>query len=225
VALAVESFDDIAAIQANGRAIPKVSAGKWLDVCFDRIPIPSGALRRGENEIALSMPYRYASGLESLYLLGQFGVSLGGARKWGTITALPERLRLGDICGQGLPFYSGKIDYAFRAAGLRGRPLRVRQEYMGAACAIAQLGEHRRTLAWPPYQAIFPATDSDMLKITLALTRRNTFGPLHLTPREQENCTPASFLSEGKSWTDGYVLCEQGLREPPQIYDCERSAL
>jgi len=49
------------------------------------------------------------------------------------------------------------------------------------------------------------------------LTRRNTFGPLHLTPIEQPAIGPTHFRSEGENWSDDYQLVAVGLAKPPVI--------
>ena len=74
-------------------------------------------------------------------------------------------------------------------------------------------------VAWPPFTADLPAASGSLaeLRCDVWLTRRNTFGPLHLTPREQPAIGPASFRSEGAEFTRDYVLFPSGLLAPPHL--------
>lgn len=74
-----------------------------MDRCFDVYPIEIGA---GKNEIVLEGDFCADDGLEAVYLIGEFGVKLPR-----TLTALPKKLKAGDIAPQGFPHYTGAIEY------------------------------------------------------------------------------------------------------------------
>lgn len=109
ISLALEDLEHIRRILINSREIPRKSSGKWIDICFDKIPLPDEVLCPGANTITLVMDYYSTCGIEAVYLLGEFGVTLANNRP--TLTTLPETITIGDITPQGLPFYSGAITY------------------------------------------------------------------------------------------------------------------
>lgn len=96
-------------VEVNGKLLDKKITGHWIDPCFDELVLPAAYLRKGENVVRLTAKYEDSLNLECAYILGEFGVSLRGSAA--TICKLPETLALGDVTGQGLPFYSGSIAY------------------------------------------------------------------------------------------------------------------
>ena len=210
VELALEDMENVKGLYVNGEKIDAVSAGKWIDICFDRVRIPDSAWRKGENRIRINMDYTRMSGLESMYLLGRFGVELAEG-KTPVLTVLPERLALGDITGQGLPFYSGRVRYEMDDVGLAGRALRVRVDAFGGAL-VKIVGKQTRTLAFAPFEAEV----EDLSALEVALTRRNTFGPLHQVPRIADAYGPDNFMTVGDQWSEEYGLIPQGLLMRPE---------
>jgi hypothetical protein len=221
VFLAVESLENMTGLKINGQPVSLVSSGKWIDICYDKIEIRPGILHRGSNHIEIDLLYDENSGLEAVYLLGYFGVSLAGSARHPVLTPLSKTLRLGDICRQGLPFYSGEISYELEPHLLREKSVIViLDNFEGACVKLLSGGNPSQLIAWPPFQA--DITDllrsGDSLEIQLVLTRRNTFGPLHMLPARADAYGPPSFTTTGKSWTDEYMLVPQGLLEAPQFY-------
>ena len=110
VFLAVER-PDLYAISINGQPVETdMDCGWWVDRSLRKVPLPSGALKTGRNEIGLVGEYTAKHpGFEIIYLLGAFGVRL--KNRIGCLTEMPRFLQLGDWCRQGLPFYSGSVDY------------------------------------------------------------------------------------------------------------------
>ena len=208
ISLALEDLEHICRILINGREIPRKSSGKWIDICFDKIPLPDEVLCPGANTITLVMDYYSTCGIEAVYLLGEFGVMLANNRP--TLTTLPETITIGDITPQGLPFYSGAITYHIE--GLQNTLCSVTAPDFGGAL-LKLSGKEEVPLAFPPHKALI----RDLNAIRLILTRRNTFGPLHHPEKRQYSYSPASFITEPPCWTDSYVLYEQGLLKKPEI--------
>lgn len=203
-------------IRVNDREIDvPENTGWFIDPCFRRVPLPAAALRVGSNTITLECDYKAGHDLEAIYLLGSFGVSLQG--RMACLGKLPAQLATGDVTTQGLPFYSGKIRYHITAASSGQLALPA----VAAACVTfrAPQGDAARVVPWAPFEcAIDGLTDSDgRLIVELALTRRNTFGPLHLVPVEQLWIGPDSFRSDGENWTDDYQLIPAGLLAVPEV--------
>lgn len=211
IKLAVEDLEHIGAVKVNGMELPVVSSGKWIDICFDELEIPENYLRPGKNTIDISMDYYATSGIEAVYLLGNFGVRIQGDRV--VLTALPETLYPGDITEQGLLFYSGSVVYETEEIEeLRDTRVSVTADAFGGSL-VKLLGEGEAVIAFPPYRAGI----RDLRGIEVVLTRRNTFGPLHQFPREAPAYGPGNFVTEGEEWREGYMLYPQGLLKKPVV--------
>lgn len=208
VQLVVEDLEHICGLTVNGKVVPAVSKGKWIDICFDRIPIPDEVWKEGHNTVSLIMDYYKTCGLESVYLTGSFGVEFNDGRP--TLGQLPQKLSIGDISTQGLPFYSGSVIY--HVDGCKDKKVSVSVEQFGGAL-VKLIGKEEVILAFQPHSAVV----EDLRGIQVVLTRRNTFGPFHQIPKVAYAYGPANFLTEGKEWQDDYVLYEQGLLTKPVI--------
>ena len=195
-------------ISVNGAPLAVAPDGWWVDPCFRKIRLPDGSVRVGENEIVLRTAFTEDRNIEALYLIGDFGVTLDGPKA--TVTALPERLRVGDIRPQRLPFYSGVVSYKIGPCAAS----KVRLDAFGGACVRVRKGDRTEMLAFTPYLAPVPGGDGD-LWLDVVLTRRNTFGPLHLVPAYPGLIAPAFFVTEGPSWSDAYSLMDAGLTHSP----------
>lgn len=205
--IAAEVRDDYTSVKINGHLIPK-SEGFWLDKAFKRFSAGSNLLHEGENSITLVHEYGKDSGLESIYLLGDFGVTLKKERNPDDVhlTNLPQMLMAGDIVKQGLPFYSGAITYEL-ARKIEGE-IEVVFEDMPAALAVLH-GDTDQITAFVPYKARI----SGLSSIEVIFNRRNTFGPLHLPMTYQGTYGPETFLSEDELWKEEMQLYSQGLSQ------------
>ena len=191
----------------------------WVDICFRRFELPPGSLRVGQNVIELACDYDANLGLEAVYLLGGFGVTVRGLRA--EVTGLPETLSVGDVTTQGLAFYSGAIRYR---VGVPPRPsgserVVVRTPSFRGACVVAVGGGERTLIPWQPYEADVTAAAraGAPLELELILTRRNTFGPLHQTPLDAPGYGPGNFVTEGAAFSEAHMLYPAGLLEAPRF--------
>ena len=146
--------------------------------------------------------------IEAMYLTGVFGVEFRNGKP--VVTALPDRLRTGDITSQGLPFYSGTVSYRLGPCRFQ----EISAASFGGACVRIRRGRERSMVAFAPYEAPVPPGDGD-LWLDVVLTRRNTFGPLHGLPAKTFTVSPGNFLTSGPAWTYDYVLLPAGLLDPP----------
>jgi hypothetical protein len=213
VMLVMEDLEHSTEIKINDRKLRMKSDGKWIDICFDRIAIPKEYLKIGTNQIVIQYDYDKTGGIEALYLLGDFGVTLAEGKK-AVLTTLPPMLKLGDISKQGLPFYSGKISYIID--NLNHKKLRVKVADYEGSC-VKLVGDSSNLIAWSPYFAEI----NNLTEIQVILTRRNTFGPLHQLPARTFACAPNNFVTTGNEWSDEYILLPQGLMKAPQIWEEE----
>lgn len=185
---------------------------RWIDACFHVYALPQGCLTLGVHTLALEGVYTPSSGLESMYLLGSFGVW----RRKGQmcIGHLPENLRFGNLVHQGLPFYSGKVHYRFALP--KQRSFRLELPQIGGSCAAVRYAGERKLLPWKGVFAAFPYVDGeDELELEVILNRRNTFGPLHRFPLRQPAASPDHFTCEDVT---RYGLYPTGILTAPELY-------
>ena len=215
VDLVIEECD--AQIEINGKMLTAECAKElWIDNCFLVFPLNVGVLKIGKNVIRISYSYNEQRNIEAVYLKGDFGVRIRGAEA--ILIDLPQKLKVGDICEQGLPFYSGKISY--RVLLPEGN-YRISLPKTYAAVNYLRSGENEIMVAYPPYRGeIFV---NDILWIDCVFTRRNTFGPLHHYPKHRGVCGAEHFYTTGDQYTADYQVIEQGLLEPP-IIEKEKSS-
>lgn len=194
-------------ISLNGHRLSE-SSGKWIDICFDKINISKGLIKKGKNTVTVEQIFNEKSNLEALYLLGDFGVELRGIDK--ILVGLPQNIGYGELKKYKLPFYSGSITYKFKTdVNERGRV--VLDELFGAACAKI----NGNMVAFRPYEAV--VEDTGEIDIELVLTRRNTFGPLHQQNLYEYAYGPGNFITEGKDYSEEYRLYPMGLTKPPML--------
>ena len=212
VMLAMEPMDGMK-ITVNGQteAMTETEAF-WVDSCFRVYEVAPNALCAGNNAIGIEADYSAASGLESVYLLGAFGVWF---RKTGvTLGKLPRVLRPGSLVLQGMPFYGGKVNYRVELPELPDEGiLSLSLPRVGGSCAVAVYGGEAQMIPWPWRAAEWPIKPGEReIEIQAVLNRRNTFGPLHRFPLKQPYVAPDSFVCDD---LNRYALHPTGLLKAP----------
>ena len=212
-------------ILLNGAAIAIPSEPAWLiDPCLKRIPLPPGVFRLGQNEIELRTAFVPDTDLEAIYLAGSFGVTFRG--ECPVLGVLPGKLNPSDVTSQGLPFYSGTISYRIPLPAPAEPDSKLRFETGPFGGAVARVGFEESVnptaIAWPPYEATIecPSGAREVICDVL-LTRINTFGPLHLAPKEQNGIGPFSFRTEGAEFSRAPQLWPAGLLQAPVTVEGE----
>lgn len=169
----------------NGRKIEPAPGVWWLDRDFGVFPL---TVKPGENIITLkAAPFTIHSELESIYLVGDFGLK-SEAKGFQVVPAAP--LALGPWSGQGMPMTAGPVRYTktieVPAAGPGKNPYRVRLgSWLGAEAQVLVNGEKVGIIAFPPYELyIFRALKPGKNEVTVAVvgTLKNTLGPFHNAP-------------------------------------------
>lgn len=212
-------------IKLNGKPVSTVRDDGWfIDPCFRKVELPAKSLKTGENVLEFSTTFRQELDIEAIYLLGDFGIYDAGT-KTPVIDRLPATLHLGDVCMQGLPFYTGRIRYQVPVpVGARVLSL---PSFGGAVVTIRNGSDKESILAFPPYATELEAGPGGMLSLDVHLTRRNLFGPLHIVPKELSHTGPSQFRSvvgpffEGTRDKPGYSVIPQlypsGLLKAPEF--------
>ncbi len=197
-------------VEINGHPLDLTGTEGWIDIAFHRIRIPSSFLQNGVNAVLLKTRYTEKSNLEAIYLLGNFGVQLDGTVR--QIVPMVGKLETGDLCAQGLPFYSGAVRYR---VPLPQGARKIRLPEIGGACAKV----NGRILGWDPFEAEVSGAEG-FADVEVVLTRRNTFGPLHDAVRDRYWVGPQHFITEGEEWIGDCVFEPSGLLKPVGIV-CE----
>ena len=223
-------------ITVNGQVIPSADAGWWTDIAFRKVEITS-AIHGGRNEILVSSVFDRQTELESIYIIGNFGV--GGRRikeenrfngqvfdRYAPDFRLVEALTLVqsssksgglavDLTAQGLPFFAGRatLRQTLQIPEVDGRAV---LEIQGLHAAIAHVrvnGQDMGTVAWQPHSVDITAgvhPGENTIEIELVGTLRNLLGPHHLSGGDLEWTGPDSFRDKNR-WTADYILVPFGL--------------
>ncbi|MBQ8716601.1 MAG: hypothetical protein IJY43_01985 [Clostridia bacterium] len=191
----------------------------WIDECFKRMRIPSGALKLGKNVVTATPTFMRTTNIEALYLVGDFGVAINGHKC--TLTVPPKQIGCKNLEEYGLPFYTGSVTYhltADRYAKLidpsaGDRTVLSPVSHTGGCVKVTALGK-TTVLGWDPYEAdVTEAVKAGApIDVTVVGTRKNLFGPLHQLPKIASSCGPGNFVRSGEKWTDDYALIDSGLR-------------
>lgn len=199
-----------------------MESGWWVDRSVRKIPFDASLLKLGKNCLALDGVYdENHSGLETVYLLGRFGVKVEGVNV--AMLRMPETLRLGDWTPQGLPFYSGSVSYCreLNLQSVKGRRLWIEvPDYCGVGVRILVNGQSAGIIGWAPNEV--EITDwigkgRVELRIEILGHRRNSHGPLHYFEKWPDWTGPIHFVSSGNKWVDTYQLVPCGLMKAPRL--------
>ncbi|CAH1191650.1 hypothetical protein PAECIP111891_00052 [Paenibacillus allorhizoplanae] len=259
---------ELFAIEVNGSKVSSESCGTWRDGSFHKVAI-SGNVQSGENHIRLNRHFynspetyqaienakkfesegnklTFDTEIESMYLLGEFGVESRSGYVYGerravqtegpfVLTEIPQVVHASELVQQGLPFFAGTI---------RLRQYIVVNWKDGAAAkwffpepphaAVSKLwlnGHEVRTFLWEPYEADigrFLVTGENVIEMELTNSCRNLLGPHHHIHGEIYKVGPSSFthtpgwtdkgIPQGVSmYVDRYTFVRFGLPVPPRI--------
>ena len=198
---------DLYKVRFNGMNIDTADTGWWCDLAIRKMRLPQECFVKGNNVLELECTYsNLLPGLEMSYLIGDFGVEND------TLVSLPEKLEIGDWCKQGLPNYSGNLDYVIPLDNVSG--IIELGEWRGVAVEYSLNGSDYKLLSWPPY--IIDLGDkpvSGKLNIRILGHRRNSMGPFYLEKRPVWT-GPAQFKIVE---TQERQLVKCGLMTSPQI--------
>ena len=210
--LALEDADQ-AEVILNGEKADMTILGTYVDISIFRIKLPD--IKKGENTLIIKYPFGESANLETVFILGKFGVNLRGTEK--TITALPKKIGFGDITSQGFPFYGANITYKVPVNVQNGSLKVIASDYRGAVIKASLDGKEMGTIIYPPYflKAENVENGNHILSLTLSSHRYNTFGPLHLVDATESWHGPGAWRSRNHNWSYEYVLRPVGILKAP----------
>lgn len=199
----------------NGKRVEAKAVGWYVDKAIETVELPP--LEIGENILELQVPIGRRTNLECYYLLGDFGVRVNGLLK--TVTAPVRKLGFSDITAQGLPFYTGNINYHFEVETDGRLAIRV-PRYRGGLVKVLVDGEDRGNIAFSPYYIEVDGLEAGRHLITLKLygVRQNGFAQLHHTPGVYFYQSPNSWRSGGDLWCYEYQFKTMGILKSPELY-------
>jgi hypothetical protein len=234
VYLVVESPERFA-ITVNGQAVGG-DDGWWTDISFRKVDV-GAAVRAGRNEVVLSGVFARDTELESVYLVGDFGVAgrrLKEENRYSgqvfdryapdfMVTEVPGRVQaqgkagelLVDLTAQGLAFFAGRavLRQTITLPALGGRTLLEIADLHAAVAHVRVNGHPQGTVTWPPHRVDVThglRPGENVVEIELVGTLRNLLGPHHRAGGDLSWTGPADFRDKSR-WTEDYILVPFGL--------------
>jgi hypothetical protein len=188
----------------NDVPLDMTDRGWWCDRAIRLVDLPQKAFKKGRNTIVLVSKYDESlPGLESMYLLGDFGV------RDDVLTRPVRFLEFGDWTTQGLPYYSGNLTYTIELPA--GTSQLEFPKWRGAALACASGdGKKFTTLGWPPFT--FRTGSARKVRVKVLGHRRNAMGPFFTADLWPWWTGPDEFRAR-ETAKRGLVPC--GILEPP----------
>ena len=211
--LALEDADK-AEIVLNGNPVKSEVLDNFVDISIFKVALPE--IVKGTNILLVTLPFGETQNLESIYLLGNFGVKVVGSVA--SIIPLPEKLCFGDIVNQGLPFFGGNITYKIPVT-VKNNKLSVEASFYRGALITASLDKKEfGKIIYPPYRAEIDAENGEhTLYLTLFTNRFNSFGSVHLVNEKEHWQGPGSWRSKGNNWSYEYILKRSGILKTPVV--------
>lgn len=238
-------------ITINGQEIEKNVEGYFRDKSFMKIDV-SKYFAVGENVITYNCDFEqspefyenlrkswvfeseknklaYDMEIESIYLLGTFGVKTEG--EWTAldrnayryhgefvITEQAKEISLSNIEQQGFPFFCGELTVAGELEVQGEHPV-LELDLKGVNALRAEIGSLRKTVLTDDRLSLEGLTPGKYpVKLTLINNLRNLLGPHHLKVGESYAVGPGSFFKERcvwnfhpeKQWDDDYCFVKFG---------------
>lgn len=200
----------------NGLPVMQHDQGYYVDPSI-RIAATL-SLQKGDNLLCVECDYHQKTDLENLYLLGEFFVNLQGTTP--VIQPLHNRISLGDITCQGLPFYTGNLEYTFDICiPCNGNYCVHVPHFSAPLLSVAINGKQKGLIAYAPHRLELGRLQqgNHTLTITLFGNRFNGFGTLHNANDNYIWYGNDSYRTTGDEWSDLYLVRPVGLLSAVEI--------
>ena len=224
-------------ITLNGRPAPEPH-GWWTDISFRKIHV-CDLLRDGMNIVEMTTTAKPGLEVESIYAIGQFGVTRRGSRWDGgppmfAVTAPVTEGRTGDLGPQGYRFFRGSVVYRqdLRVPLEEGQRGVLRLEGMEAVLArVTVNGREAGYVPWRPHEldvtAFLNKRRINTFEIELFGSCRNLLGPHHNVNANAIGIGPRSFYgsdewredprSADDIWRDRYSFVPFGITKGAHV--------
>lgn len=209
--VALEDFEETE-LEFNGKNVEMKPCGNYVDFSIKKVKL--GKLLKGENILILSRSFTKVSTLESLYLLGDFGVKVFGRNA--VITEPVRKLCFGSIVNQGLPFYGGNIKYKCEIEAGKDTAISIPHFYQ-PVLSVDVDSKRIGTIAVSPFRLDLGDIEEGkhLLEITAYGNRINTFGPVHNCDTANKWFGPDGFRTREAKWSYEYRLHDCGIEVTP----------
>lgn len=200
----------------DGRPVVAKAEGWWVDQCIGTIALPD--LAAGTRILEVEQPVGAGTALEWMYLLGDFGVEVLGARA--RIIAPVRSLSWGDWTRQGLPFYAGSVTYRCSIAADGGRLAVRAPRFKAPLLDIGLDGAAAQPMAFPPFLCDLgsPQQGRHELAITAYGSRVNAFSCLHHANLHNLRWIgPGAWRTHGDEWVWPWQLKPCGVLAAPEL--------
>jgi hypothetical protein len=198
----------------NGTEVVNRPVGYFVDECLQKVKLPR--LEAGENTLLLQVCFNRKTNLEWCYILGDFGVTVAGARA--VLTAPEKKLRFDDLTRQKLPFYTGNVTYQVEAEVPQDGEYALEiSKFRAPVLSVSVDGVDAGRIVFAPYRLSLGLLKKGrhVVEITAFGNRANAFGPVHNCNENERWHGPGAWHSHGEAYTKNYQLGKTGiLREP-----------
>jgi hypothetical protein len=215
VSIGLEDIEN-SKVYLNEKPVEMTTAGYYVDKAISVIPMPN--VQIGTNHLTVEVEYNQKSGLENVYLLGDFDMELKGQNA--TIIPNQNTKCLGDITRLGMPFYTGNLDYIFTFTIDKDNEYFVHIPYFKAPVISINLdGGDKGLIALSPHMLSLGYLKQGTHTMTVRLygNRFNGFGTLHNANENFIWYGPDSYRTQGDDWTDLYELRRVGILDGVNI--------
>jgi hypothetical protein len=231
-------------ITLNGRPVP-AAHGWWTDIAFRKVHI-CDLMRDGMNVVEMRTTAKPGLEVESIYVIGEFGVTRRGSRWDGgppmfAVTAPVTEVRTGDLGPQGYRFFRGSIAYRqeLRVPLEEGQRGVLRLEGMEAVLAhVTVNGREAGFIPWRPHELevteFLNKRRVNAFEIELFGSCRNLLGPHHNVNANAIGVGPRSFYgsdewredprSADDIWRDRYSFVPFGITKGAHVAVMEAAA-
>ncbi len=214
IALAIENAENLA-IEWNGEGVDPFIVGYFTDESIKVLPLP--ALKKGINELIVTMPFGTQTNTEWCYLLGEFNVRLEGFVK--TVTAPTDEIAFQSVTTQGMPFYGGNIIYKTEVDVPEDCTMVIRcGTYRGAVVCVEMDGEDLGHIAYEPYTMTVQNVTAGKHEVVFNVNgnRYNCFGAVHNANLEERWAGPGIWRTGDNKGHINDVIVEDGI--PATVY-------
>ena len=214
--LAIEE-PDACQIWLNGENVQKEVTGYYVDPAISMIALPK--IKAGHNELVVQVEYNQKTNLENLFILGDFAVELRGNQP--RIVREEGGLSIGDITSQGMPFYTGNLEYTFRfdIEDEEAEYYVHIPHFKAPLLGVSVDGSRKGLMAYVPHRQKLGKLTKGSHELTICLygNRFNGFGTLHNANDDFLWYGPDSFRTTGDDWTDSYRIRTVGIFSAVEI--------
>ena len=191
--------DANAKVYTNNTISPKTDYF-WFDNSLKFYQITN--IQLGINHIVLDTYIDYYQTLEDCYLLGDFGVKIDGFNL--SMTSKITQLNFGNWCDQGLPFYSGSVDYKIKVTPNTSGKLNVKIK-----ASYAKILDLENSNWCEAYNLKIP-NNTNEFTLRLYGSRKNSHGPFH-TQLQLKYYNPSCFNPIRETFHPLWQLTEYGI--------------